>query len=69
MPFYQGTPLFIARAVELRKNVSLPEDIAMVPAIPDSPDQYSSKHPVRIDKFKSAKKMILDPEDVSDYND
>ncbi len=69
MPFCQGTPLFIARAVELTKTVSLPEDIAVVPAIPDSPDEYSLKHPVRIDKFKSAKKLILDPEDVSDVND
>jgi len=68
MPFCQGTPLFIARAVELRKTVPLPGDIAVVPAIPNSPDEYSSKHPVQIDKFKSAKKLILDPEDVSDHS-
>jgi len=48
--------------------VSLPKGIAVVPTIPDSPHQYSLKHPVRINKFKSATKLILDPEDVSDYN-
>jgi hypothetical protein len=41
----------------------------VVPTIPDSPKEYSLKHPARIEKFKSAKKLILDPEDVSDCDD
>ena len=65
MEFCQGTPLFIARAVELRQAVSLPKGVAVVPAIPDSPDEYSLKHPARTNKFSSSKKLILDPETVS----
>ena len=49
--------------------MSLPKGVAVALAIPDSPDEYSSKHPVRIDEFKSAKKLILDPEHVCDHND
>jgi hypothetical protein len=39
----------------------------VVPAIPDSPNEYSSKHPTRTKKFPSLKKLILDPEGVSSH--
>ena len=65
MQFCQGTPLFIARAVELRQAVSLPKGGAVVPAIPDSLDEYSLKHPARTNKFSSSKKLFLDPETVN----
>ena len=65
MQFCQGTPLFIARAVELRQAVSLPKGVAVVPAIPDSLAEYSLKHPARTNKFSSSKKLFLDPETVS----
>ena len=45
--------------------MSLPKGVAVVPAIPDSPDEYSLKHPARTNKFLSSKKLILDPETVS----
>jgi hypothetical protein len=47
--------------------VSLPKGVAVVPAIPDNPDVYSSKHPTRTKKFPSLKKLILDPEAVSSH--
>jgi len=59
MQFCQGTPLFIARAVELRNAVSLPKGVAVVPAIPDSPNEYFLKHPVRVDKFSSTEELII----------
>jgi len=31
----------------------------MVPAIPDSPNEYSSKHPARIDKFSLAEELVI----------
>jgi hypothetical protein len=65
--FCQGTPLFIARAVQLGEAVSLPKGVAVVLAIPDSPDEYSSMHPTRTKKFPSLKKLILDPEGVSSH--
>ena len=68
MQFCQGTPLFIARAVELGEAASLPEGVALVPAIPDSPHEYSLKHSARTNKFSSSKKLLLDPEIVSGHD-
>jgi hypothetical protein len=52
--------------VPLPKGVAvpLPKGVAVVPAIPDSPNKYSSKHPARTNKL-SLKKLILDTETVS----
>ncbi len=47
--------------------MSLPKGVAVVPAIPDNPDVYSSKHLTRTKKFPSLKKLILDPEGVSSH--
>jgi len=48
--------------------VPLPKGVAVVPAIPDNPDVYSSKHLTRTKKFPSLKKLILDhPEGVSSH--
>jgi hypothetical protein len=59
---FQGTPLFIARAVEWGMKLSLPKGSAVIPALPASPLPYSLKHPARAQKFKSANKVILDSE-------
>ena len=64
---YQGTPLFIARAVEQTGPVPPPPDAAVVPRIPDSPDRYAEVHPDRVKKFpNSEKRRLFDPEQVGD---
>ncbi len=39
--------------------MSLPKGVAVVPAIPDSPNEYFLKHPVRVDKFLSTEELII----------
>ena len=39
--------------------MSLPKGVAVVPAIPDSPNQYSSEHPARTKKFSSAEELVI----------
>ena len=50
--FYQGTPLFIARAVEQGGHV--PAFYAPVPGIPESPARYAEFHPDRVKEFPSS---------------
>jgi hypothetical protein len=50
----QGTPLFTARAAALGKAVPLPEGVSVAPSVPDSPNEYSLKHPTRINKFSTS---------------
>jgi hypothetical protein len=50
LTFYQGTPLFIARAVERGGPVPLSKR-ALVPAIPECPKEYASKHSDRAKQF------------------
>ncbi len=58
---YQGTPLFIARAVERRGP--MPVVLAAVPGIPDSPDPYAKVHPDRVKEFPGLKdKIIINPD-------
>ena len=45
--------------MEIGKAVPLPE-VVLVPGVPESPEVYSSIHPDRIDRFKSAKRRILE---------
>src|ERR1700756_4007409 len=47
---YQGTPVFIARAVQMGKAVPL-SAFQIVPTVPNSPEPYASNHPDRINKF------------------
>jgi len=47
---YQGTPMFIARAVQQGRPVLLP-NVGLVPAVPPCPKTYASYHPDRIKKF------------------
>ena len=50
--------------------MSLPKGLAVVPTIPDSPHQYSLKHPVQIDKFKSAEELVIRrPANENNYYD
>ena len=50
--------------------MSLPKGIAVVPAIPDSPNEYSSKHPARINKFSSAEEIVIRrPANENNLND
>ncbi|KAI0296841.1 hypothetical protein BC826DRAFT_187012 [Russula brevipes] len=46
-----GTPVFIARGVELGGAVPLPMHGSNVPPVPESPERYSECHPDRIRKF------------------
>jgi hypothetical protein len=64
---HQGTPVFIARAVQLRGPVPPHEVIVVpaVPAVPISPKPYATCHPDRIRKFPSQGRLFLDiPEDT-----
>jgi hypothetical protein len=62
---YQGTPLFIARAVELGGPV--PAVLAAIPGIPDSPDPYAKVHPDRVKEFPGSKKrLVFDPDGIDD---
>ena len=61
---YQGTPIFIARAVE--RGGPVPPVLTIVPGIPNSPDIYAEAHPDRVTKFRIAEIKIIDPEAVVD---
>jgi hypothetical protein len=54
----------MARAVALGTAVPLPEGAALVPSVPDSPNEYSLKHPTRINKFSTSERIIFDSEIV-----
>jgi len=57
----QGTPIFIARAVERGDHV--PAVPAFVPGIPDSHPHYAEVHPDRVKKFSGSKdRLFVDPE-------
>ena len=63
--FYQGTPLFMARAVG--RGGPLPAVFAAVPGIPDSPGPYGEVHPDRVKKFPgSNEEIIINPKRVGD---
>jgi len=55
--FYQGTPMFIARAVE--RGEHLPPVYALVPEIPNYPDPYAKVHPDRVKIFPGLKEEII----------
>jgi hypothetical protein len=58
---HQGTPVFIARAVELASPVPLPDGPAVVlPKVPEAPEPYAFNHPDRIKKFPLAPWKIID---------
>ena len=61
---YQGTPIFIARAVE--RGGPVPPVLTIVPGIPNSPDIYAEAHPDRVTKFRIAERKTIDPEAVAD---
>lgn len=48
---HQGTPVFVARAVQLGRPVSPPRRSYIIPAIPEGPLPYASNHPERIKRF------------------
>ena len=48
---YQGTPGFIARAVELGRPVSPGNDMLYIPEVPRSAECYGTCHPDRVKKF------------------
>jgi hypothetical protein len=50
MQCYQGTPVFIARAVQAGNAVPL-SGALIVPTVPNSPELYALNHPDRIKKF------------------
>jgi hypothetical protein len=52
---HQGTPIFIARAVELGRAVEPPLGEFVIPAVPKSPAAYSFNHPDRIKRFPVAR--------------
>ena len=61
--FYQGTPVFIARAVEY--GGPLLPILPTVPKIPNFPDLHAKVHPDRVKTFPSSvKKLIIDPDEV-----
>jgi hypothetical protein len=62
LPFYQGTPIFISRAVERGKPVPLDTEIIYrVPKLPKSPECYASAHRERIKDFPEASDILVDP--------
>jgi hypothetical protein len=56
----QGTPVFIARAVQQGGPVELPMG-AIIPAVPDSPHYYAQNHPERIEKFPFEEEIWVRP--------
>ena len=56
---YQGTPIFIARAVQQGKPVLLPKKGGILSAVPSSPETYTSNHPDRIQKFPIEEDMLV----------
>jgi hypothetical protein len=58
--FYQGTPIFISRAVERGKPVPHTESYK-VPAVPKIPECYANAHPKRNDDFPEEAALPVDP--------
>jgi hypothetical protein len=66
---HQGTPVFIARAVQLRGPVPPHQVIVVpaVPAVPISPEHYTTCHPDRIRTFPDQGMEVLQiPEEAPD---
>ena len=57
---YQGTPIFIARAVERGDHV--PAVCGFVPGIPESPHRYTVVHPDRVKTFPASEDTFINPE-------
>ena len=60
MQCHQGTPIFIARAVELKGAVPPNGGFLIVPDVPMSPQCYETHHPDRIKKFPFAPKYSFE---------
>jgi hypothetical protein len=58
LPFLQGTPGFISRAVERGNTVPLPP-VVIVPEVPKVPECYANAHSSRIDKFTGEIEELL----------
>ena len=58
---HQGTPVFVARAVELGHAVPPPFDSYILPAMPKSPVPYASNHSDRIEKFPFHARILKEP--------
>ncbi|KAI0283158.1 hypothetical protein BC826DRAFT_239977 [Russula brevipes] len=56
-----GTPIFIARAVEMGKAVPLPMFGGIIPQVPKIPEPYSQRHPERIKKFPPMESELKRP--------
>lgn len=54
----QGTPVFIARAVQMVQAVPL-SHVQIVPAVPKSPKPYALAHPDRINKFPPGGERLI----------
>jgi hypothetical protein len=56
---HQGTRVFIARAVQQGRPISLP-NVVLVPPIPPSPEPYTRNHPNRIEKFPLKGRLLVE---------
>ena len=66
--FYQGTPIFIARAVERGGPVPL-YDPKYVPAVPKSPECYANEYSDRMDDFpEEIEKLLIDPDKLKNQS-
>ena len=63
LPFYQGTPIFISRAVEQGKPVPLNRFLmnCPLPGIPKSPECYTKAHQDRIEDVPEQVHVLEDP--------
>ena len=59
LPFYQGTPIFISRAVE--RGQPVPLELYRIPRVPRSPECYAKFHPDRLKDFPEQAEEIVDP--------
>ena len=67
--FYQGTPIFISRAVEQGKPVSLNMSLLYrVPRVPESPECHAKLHLDRIEDFPEQVEVLVDPFDPPKQN-
>ena len=57
----QGTPVFVARAVELGHAMAPPPRSFFIPAMPESPVPYTSNHPDRIERFPVHAQIAKEP--------
>ena len=57
---YQGTPVFIARAVQQGSAVPLPLGVGRVPAVPPSPHIYTLRHPDRVKNFPFKGRILVE---------